>query len=139
MMDLDRCFSQGLLRRDSPDIEKAKKSIERAKSKIMVARKVLDIVPEEAVANAYGAMFHAARSLLFKDGITEKSHFALFVYVRDTYSDRIEKRFLSELNSLRLDRHAINYGLDPVKIDKSEAKQIIDTAQEFIASVDRLV
>lgn len=139
MMDVKQCVAQGLLRRDLPDNEKAAKSIERAGHKIEVAKKVLKIVPEEAVANAYASMFHAARSLLFRDGYVEKSHFALFVYVKERYADHLELRFLNEFNALRLDRHAINYGLDPIKIDYGEAKKIIETAQEFIKAVESVL
>ncbi|MEK6874274.1 MAG: HEPN domain-containing protein [Nanoarchaeota archaeon] len=135
-MDIKQCVAKGLLRRDVPDNEKAAKSIERAWHKIEVAKKVLKIVPEEAVANAYASMFHAARSLLFRDGYVEKSHFALFVYVKEQYADRLELRFLNELNTLRLDRHAINYGLDPIRIDYGEAKNVIETAEDFIKAVE---
>lgn len=79
-MDLEDCFEKGLLKRESPDIDKSKKSIEIAKHKINKAKKLFDVkIFEDTITNSYSAMFHVARALLFKDGIKEKSHFALFL------------------------------------------------------------
>ncbi|MFH2028445.1 MAG: HEPN domain-containing protein [Nanoarchaeota archaeon] len=138
-MNVDECFEQGLLKKEAPDTEKAKKSIDIAKHTLSLAKRLLEIkIFEETISNSYAAMFHAGRSLLFKDGIKEKSHYALFVYIREKYSDRLEKRFINELNALRLERHEINYGLERMDIQEVEAEDVIKVTEEFISAIEKI-
>lgn len=139
-MNVQDCFEKELLKKDRPDLVKTKKSLEIAKYKLGRAEKLFSLkIFEEAVTNSYAAMFHSARALLFKDGIKEKSHFALFVYVKEKYSDKLEKRFINELNSLRLERHEINYGLEKIEIEKEEAEDMIKVTKDFIFAVKKII
>jgi len=139
-MDLDDCFKEGLLKIEAPDKRKSVKSIEMARYKLSRAKKLLLVgILDETITSSYAAMFHAARALLFKDGIREKSHYALFLYIKEKYSGRIEKRFINELNSLRLERHEISYGLEKPSIDEQEAKEIVKTTEEFIEVIERII
>ena len=132
-MNVKECFEKGLLKLDKIDLEKAKKSLEIAKHKLEIAKKVFDIeLYEETITNSYSSMFHAARALLFKDGIKEKSHYGLFVYIQEKYKDKIEPRFINELNSLRLERHELLYGLEKSNINEIEAEDIIGIVGNFI-------
>jgi len=138
-VNLHECFEKGLLKKEVPNKDKSRKSIQIAKHKLNLAKKLCKLnIFEEAVTNSYSAMFHAARSLLFKDGIREKSHYGLFVYLREEYSNKFEKRFLTELNALRLERHKISYGLETTKITKEEANTIVEVAAEFLVAVEKL-
>ena len=139
-MDINECFEKGLLKKDKQDKEKALKSIETAKYKLDIAKRTFDVqIFEEAIINSYAAMFHAARALLFKDGIKEKSHFGLFVYIKEKYKDRLEPRFINELNALRLERHELIYGLEKPEIKEVEAEDIIFVTKEFILAIEKLL
>lgn len=139
-MNVDDCFAQGLLKKEAPDAEKSKKSVEIASYKLGRALKLFGLKAlEETIFNAYAAMFHAARALLFRDGAREKSHYAVFVYLKEKYSDRLERRFINELNALRLERHEISYGLEKPEIKEEEAAEVIKVAGDFIAAIKKIL
>jgi uncharacterized protein (UPF0332 family) len=74
-MKLEDCFQKGLLKRITPDMENSYRSIELSASNIEDADENLHIRRYRVViVSSYTAMFHAARALLFKDGIKERSH-----------------------------------------------------------------
>ena len=138
-MDTAVCFEKGLLRREKPDPAKADKSLEIARHKLTLVKKLMSSgIYEEAVTMAYAAMFHAARALLFRDGVAEKSHFAVYVYVSEIYGQKLEKRLIHQFNELRVDRHAINYGLDILPIDCEDAGATFAAAKEFVDAVTKL-
>ncbi len=95
---------------------------------------------ESALINIYSSMFHSARALLFRDGYKERSHFAIFVFLNEKYSDKPEKRFLNELNSLRLQRHELMYGLTQSTATRAaDVESAIDLAQGFMEAVEKLI
>lgn len=80
-MNLKDCFDQGLLKRMRSQPEAAKKEIEKAKEYLEKAGKNYEMeIHDITVVAAYTAMFHAARSLLFIDGIKERSHVCIALY-----------------------------------------------------------
>ena len=139
-MDVEECLEKGLLKKDNPSIEKAKRSIEIAVSKLEKARALIELeILDMSEINCYSAMFHSARALLFRDGFKERSHYAIYIYLKEKYSDKIELKFLNELNVLRLDRHEIFYGLEEIALDKGEIKKTIKLCEEFIEEVRKLI
>lgn len=57
------------------DLEKSKRSLEVAASKLEEAEKAFKHELFDAtIVLSYTAIFHAARAILFRDGIIEKSH-----------------------------------------------------------------
>ena len=84
-------------------------------------------------------MFHAGRALLFKDGFNEKSHYGLYVYIKEKYKDKLEIRFLNELDALRIGRHEILYSLESTKINKGDVEDVISVAKDFTSAVEKLV
>ena len=140
MMDVEQCIAKGLLRKDVPDKEKVKKSLAISEKKLAKANKMQALgLFEDALVNCYASMFHAGRALLFRDGIREKSHFGLWVYLNEKFQGIIEKRFLNELNALRLERHEISYGLDEADVGKERSEDAIKTAMGFLVAVKKLV
>ncbi|MFH1072302.1 MAG: HEPN domain-containing protein [Nanoarchaeota archaeon] len=139
-MDVQECFDKGFLRKEPPDKRKVDKSIEVALYKLGRARTLFGLgMFEETVLNGYAALFHAGRAILFRDGIREKSHYALFVYLKERYSEKLERRFLNELNSFRLERHDISYSLEKPEVTKEEAEHVIAVAKDFIAAVKKIL
>ncbi len=140
-MNVQSCLTEGLLKKDKPDFKKAKSSIEMAEHKLEIAEiEFKNEIYESAVVSSYASMFHSARALLFKDGYKERSHFALYIYVKENYSDKIEKMYLSELNSMRLERHELMYGLQKSKESyEVEAESAIEVAKGFLVSVKKLI
>jgi uncharacterized protein (UPF0332 family) len=140
MMDVEECFEKGLLKKDKKDAGRALKSIEAAKRKVEIAKKIFAAsIFEESLVNCYSAMFHASRALLFRDGVKERSHYAVYVYLMEMYRNKIEAKFLNEFNRLRIERHELVYGLEKPHISREETKEIIAATQEFIAAIETLI
>ena len=140
-VNVEDCLKEGLLDKAAPDAGKAKSSLEMAKHKLGLAEEELrHKLFESAVISAYSSMFHSARSLLFRDGFKERSHYAVYVYVSEKYSDKIERKYVNELNSLRLARHGLMYGLETgAGPSEFEARDATAMARGFLEAVKKLV
>ena len=139
--NVEDCFKFRLLRKISPDIEKSRKSLELADEKLKEAKLTLRINDKInffswSIVNSYMVMFHSARALLYKDGIQEKSHFAVYIYLKEKYSDKISIPVINLLNIYRTERHEALYGLE-FKPTKSEAEQAIKDAEDFFKEIKR--
>jgi uncharacterized protein (UPF0332 family) len=80
---------------------------------------------------AYYAMFHAARALIYSRGYREKSHYCLAVALRALFVEegQIEAKFVRDfLNAMNL-REAADY----------EAEFSMDGAKAVIASAERFI
>lgn len=140
-MRLRECFGKRLLRKERPDIERSKRSMEVAEAKLNEAERALSHKLFDAtIILAYTAMFHAARAILFRDGIVEKSHICLIEYLRETYvnSGKLSEAAVNTLNTLRIDRHETLYGLE-AKSEEKEAKYSLEKAKEFFATIKELM
>lgn len=74
-------------------------------------------------------MFHAARALLFRDGIKERSHLCTISYLKETYP-RL-KRLANQLDTYRRNRHNIIYALDFLISDDEAHQAIVDAETLF--------
>lgn len=140
-MNIEQCLEQGLLVKSKPDLEKSFSSIQMSKHKLELAQaEFTHNLFESAIISAYSSMFHASRALLFRDGFKERSHFAVYVFINERYSRKIEKRYLSELNSLRLQRHELMYGLETSsEVQESNADSTIKLAEGFLKAVEKIL
>jgi len=74
-------------------------------------------------------MFHAARALLYRDGIQEKSHFAISIYLREKYSKELGN-LIFELDSMREQRREGIYRFE-YEFSKEDCLHAIKSAREF--------
>ena len=80
---------------------------------------------------AYYAMFHAARALVFSEGYREKSHYCLAVALRALFADskKMDAQLVRDfLNAMNL-REAADYESD---FSQDGAKAVIASADKFI-------
>ena len=140
-MNIEQCLEQGLLVKSKPEPEKAFSSIEMAKHKLELAKTEFEHgLFESAITSAYVSMFHSARALLFRDGFKERSHFAVYVYINEKYLSKIERKYLGELNSLRLQRHDLMYGLERnAEVRESDADTAIKMADGFLQAIQKIL
>jgi uncharacterized protein (UPF0332 family) len=132
-MKMAECFQKGLLKRTSPDMENAARSLKLSMNNIEDAVANLSIHRYRVVAiSSYSAMFHAARAILFRDGIKERSHECIPVYLKEKYPE-LETQ-ANVLDSYRRFRHDAIYGLDFV-MDEEEARTALDSAKEFLEKI----
>lgn len=81
-------------------------------------------------------MFHAARAILFRDGIKERSHLCVISYIQETYPQL--RRLANQLDTYRRNRHNTLYALDFL-ISEDEAKQAIDDAEQFNKKIKEIL
>ncbi|MBS3143854.1 HEPN domain-containing protein [Candidatus Woesearchaeota archaeon] len=137
--NVEDCFKFRLLRKIKPDKEKTEKSLEISKHRLNEAEKVLKLkIFEYAILESYMAMFHASRALLYKDGIQEKSHFAVFIYLKEKYKNKIPLHILNLLNIHRTERHEAMYGLE-YKPTEEDALTAIEDANAFVREIEKCI
>ncbi len=133
-MNLQECFRKRLLRKDRPDPARARRSLEVSGAKLEQARRACEHgLYDASLVLAYTSMFHAARALLFRDGIVEKSHVCLIEYLRDHYVRRgkLSEGLVNTLDRLRVDRHEAIYGLE-ITVEEEQARNALEKAREFV-------
>ena len=136
-MNIDDCFKEGLLKRIKPQLETAKKEIENAKKYLDKARKNEGMgIHDIAVIAAYTSMFHAARTILYRDGIKERSHICIVLYLKSKYPELREQARI--LDTYRRFRHTALYGIEDI-IDNVEAETSIKLADEFIKIIEKKI
>lgn len=91
-----------------------------------------------ATIQAYYAMFHAARSLLFAKGYREKSHFCLKAAIQALYVDQgiLDPQFVKEFDTTMLLRETADYKSD---FSKEGAEVAIQYAERFLAETNRIL
>jgi len=118
--------------------EKIKKSLEVAEMKLSESKRLFSAgFYETAFLTLYTSMFHAARSLLYKDGFQEKSHFSVYVYLIERYSNKIPKSILNSFNEFKNARHEILYGFEGNYSEREVEDAILD-AEVFLDEVEKL-
>ncbi len=135
------CFERKLLTNTSPSTGLARKSLKQAELFLTDAGDLIKIGKERmAVIALYNAFFHTARTLLFKDGIKERSHFCIARYLEEKYVHKklLNAKFLNYLDTLRDARHDTQYSLDitEIEIDFGTA---IGICMEFMKAVEGLI
>ena len=135
--NIEDCFRFRLLRKIESDQEKTKKSFELAKKCLKDAGEVMKLeIFDFAILKSYMAMFHAARALLYKDGIQEKSHYAIFIYLKEKYSGEIPLHIINFLNVHRIERHEAMYSLE-YKPEEQDALVAVEDAKAFVKEIEK--
>jgi uncharacterized protein (UPF0332 family) len=141
LSELDRCFQKGLIRKTLPSKEKALKSMKKARRWLDEAQKNFDYgLFDSCLVSSYSAMFHAARSLLLKDGFREKSHYCVARYLEEKYVDRkkLNREVVDLLDRFRELRHEDLYELD-FFATKEDAKEATENARIVIEEMEKLL
>lgn len=96
---------------------------------------------EDVILYSYTAMFQAARALLFRDGVFEKSHYCVVEYLRRNYlgSGKLDQSHIHWLDTYRIERHDTLYGLDELEVGESDARDSIERAKAFLEVVRRII
>jgi uncharacterized protein (UPF0332 family) len=118
-------------------MENAKRSILLSMNNIEDASINISIHRYRVVmVSSYTAMFHAARAILFKDGIKERSHECIPVYIKSKYPEL--ESLANILDSYRRFRHNAIYGMD-FSSDDIEAQAALDSAKELLEKIKNIL
>jgi uncharacterized protein (UPF0332 family) len=140
MTRISDCFERGLLRKVDPSHEKAEASLAQAREWVTEACKDLEIgAVRSALMAVYMGYFHAARAVLFQEGIREKSHYCIGVYL-ETYVEkgRLEEEWVAAFDHIRGLRQADQYNLD-ARPTEQEVAAAIEGAGRFIGRMEELL
>lgn len=135
------CIREGLLKKTKPDLRKAQRSLEIADQRLKEAEASFkNGILSGSLILSYTAMFHAARAVLFRDGWAEKSHVCVVAYLRARYvkAGKLEQRYLSMLDTSRMERHETLYGLEAT-ISGEDVEHMLVKAKEFVAKIAEIV
>lgn len=136
---IEDCFKHRLLRKINPDKEKSEKSLKIAENRIKEAKRALSLgIFNFVILESYMAMFHAARALLYKEGIQEKSHYAISIYLKERHSDKIPLPVINFLEIHRTERHEAMYGLD-YQPEKNDAELALRDAEIFVREIKKIL
>lgn len=139
--DSKDCLKQALLRKIPKSKHKSQNSINAADKWLEEAKKNFSAGSlNSCLITCYLSMFHAARSILFKDGYREKSHACIARYLEDTYvkKGQLDKKFIDLLDHHREIRHQNQYGFQ-LYASEEDCKNSLDTAEKFLNEMRKLV
>jgi uncharacterized protein (UPF0332 family) len=140
LKSIDDCFERGLLRRVEPSRTKSEQSILSARDWLSEAEKNLEAGAfRSAISSAYLAVFHSARAVLFRDGVREKSHYCIGLYLqRYVEEGSLEEDWPMLFDRIRSVRHADQYSF-MAKPTEEEVHEGIDLAERFIERMEKLL
>jgi uncharacterized protein (UPF0332 family) len=141
-MNIKECFEKRLLRNASPDRLKSNKALEMSDRALEQAEKLMEHgFYEQVILYSYTAMFQGARVLLYKDGITEKSHYCVIEYLKQNYvqSGKLNQSHVYWLDTYRIERHETLYGLESIVVNEKDACEALKSATGFLKEILRLV
>ncbi len=129
-----------MLRRVAPSVEKANESLNLAASYLDEARQVAGLGARRiSLTGAYMAWFHAARAVLFRDGIREKSHYCIELYLNYyAQSGDLEEEWVLMFSRMRTQRHESQYSFGPAPT-AAEVLAAVEHAGQFIERIRRLL
>ncbi len=138
---VEECFEQGLLKKIRPNLNYAEQSVKQADHFLDEAEELIESnIKDMAFIALYNASFHAARALLFRDGIKERSHYCVCKYIEEKYQmqELITMQQSIILDSLRSKRNDIQYSLEQPEIEE-DLNEIFEEVANFIERVKEII
>jgi len=130
--EISRLLSERKMVRIKPDRELVLKEIQGAEYDLEKAeRSITQSDFKWTTVQAYYAMFHSARALLYSKGYREKSHRSLLIALRElfTKTGKIREELIQNFEDVMDLREEADYGLE---FSESGAKQAIAHAKKFL-------
>jgi uncharacterized protein (UPF0332 family) len=121
-------------------LTKSEQSLHQARDWLSEAEKNLEAEAlRSAISSAYLAVFHSARAVLFRDGVREKSHYCIGLYLQKYVEDgSLEEEWTMLFDRIRSVRHADQYSFMALPTEE-EVQASIDLAERFIERMERLL
>ena len=140
-LEYKKCVERGLLRKIPPSDDMAAQSLKKADKWLKEAEMACTAKAFDSVVHAgYMVMFHASRSVLFRDGFREKSHACVARYLEEIYvkKQKLEQEWVDLLDHNRELRHSSQYDLNAFSIEE-DALEMIETSIVFLARIKKLI
>ncbi len=137
--DLDDCLKRGKIIRFPAAKKLSVKELDVAREDLSTSRRSLKQKNHKwATVQAYYAMFHAARTLLYHQGYREKSHYCLILAMKVFYVSEgvLEMRLVESLQAAKTLREGADY---ENTFDPASARALVDQAEEFVKIAGEVV
>ena len=137
--EFDDCLKKGKIIRFLAAKKLAVKELEVAREDLLTTQKSLKQKNHKwATVQAYYAMFHAARTLLYYKGYREKSHYCLILAMKAFYVSEgiLEMRLVESLQMAKALREGADY---ENTFDPESAKALVEQAEEFVRIAGEVV
>jgi len=123
-----------------PSLTKSEQSLHQARDWLSEAEKNLEAEAlRSAISSAYLAVFHSARAILFRDGVREKSHYCIGLYLQKYVENgALEEDWPMLFDRIRSVRHVDQYSFMALPTEE-EVQASIDLAERFIERMERLL
>ena len=140
LKNIDDCFERGLLRKVEPSRTKSEQSLLQARDWLSEAEKNLEAEAlRSAISSSYLAVFHSDRAVLFRDGVREKSHYCIGLYLQKYVEDgTLEEEWPMLFDRIRSIRHADQYSFQAKPLEEV-VQAGIGLAERFIERMERLL
>ncbi len=138
---VEECFEQGLLKKIKPNLNYSEQSVKQAEHFLDEAEELINSeIKDMAFIALYNASFHAARALLFRDGVKERSHYCVCKYIEEKYQmqELITMQQSVILDSLRSKRNDIQYSLEQPEFE-DDLNEIFSEVSDFIERVKEII
>jgi uncharacterized protein (UPF0332 family) len=131
-VNLQECFEKQLLFRARVSEETIRGTLDLANHCIERAAGIFKIgYFDVSLTLAYQSMLHVARAITFKDGIKERSHICVILYLKERYKQNPTMlKHLNILDSYRISRHEIVYRGG--EVSEKECLRAINDARELL-------
>ena len=132
MNEFEKCVNNGKIVRIKPKKEIIDKEIHDAGYDLNKAEESLKKGDAKwASIQAYYSMFHSAKALVLKKGYREKSHYCLFVALKELYGEtgELDKDHIENFEICMGIRHEADYGLT---YDKDGAMMTIKASHKLL-------
>jgi uncharacterized protein (UPF0332 family) len=137
--EFDECLKRGKIVRFPAAKKLASKELDVAREDLKTSQKSLKQKGYKwATVQAYYAMFHAARTLLYHQGYREKSHYCLILAMKSFYVSKgvLEMRLVESLQMAKALREGADY---ENTFDAESAKALVAQAQEFVQVAEKVI
>jgi len=139
--DFGDCLREGLIRIIPTSNQQTENSINTARKWLDEAEKSFSAKAfNSTMIASYLTMFHSSKSILFRDGFREKSHYCVARYLEEKYSKMniLEFKWIEVLDYYRETRHKDQYNTN-FFVSENEAKDSIKNAKEFLKRIESLL
>ena len=141
MNEVDACFEKGLLKKTAKSKRLALQDLAQAEFFLNESFDLINFKKKEMAAIAmYNAAFHAARALLYLNGVKERSHYCLQKYLEERFGKvgLLDSEDLSLFDLLRGIRQEIQYNVSKVKFEEN-LNELYDKTEKFIEKTKKIV
>src|SRR3989344_1693786 len=140
-MNLQGCLDKKYLVKSEPDKELSEKELNEARYDLDKTIKAFEDKDYKwCIVKSYYVMFHAAKSILFKLGYTEKKHIAILIVLEDlNRKGKMENRFIIDYKAAMSARedadYHYSYSMETAEHDLKICKEFLDMTEKLLKKI----